>query len=80
MEYGVTSLNPQAQYQKVAEAFGGKGYDVKTVPELHKVCKQLFVDANKKKLIVVNVHIEPSSQKKPQDEAWLTRKAPNPKL
>lgn len=64
----------------MAEAFGGKGYDAVTVPELKKICKEVFVPENKRKLIIVNVHIEPSSAKKPQDEAWLTRKAPAPKL
>jgi len=35
---------------------------------------------NRKKLIVVNVHIEPSASKKPQESSWLTRKDPNAKL
>ena len=60
-------MNPESQYHKIAEAFGGKGYDVKTVGELEKLCKGIFVEENRKKLIVVNVHIEPSSEKKPQE-------------
>lgn len=30
-EYGVTHLNPTTKYEKMAEAFGGKGYDAVTV-------------------------------------------------
>ncbi len=27
-DYGVTHLNPDAKYEKIGEAFGGKGYNV----------------------------------------------------
>lgn len=73
-------MNPNSKYEMIAEAFGGKGYNVKTKEELQNVLKGIFVPENRKKLIVVNVHIEPSSGKKPQEGAWLTRKAPMPSL
>lgn len=31
MEYAVTSLNPNTRYEKMAKAFGGKGYGVRTL-------------------------------------------------
>ena len=65
---GVTSLNPASKYEKIAKAFGGKGYDVKTVQELKYVCDLIFKDEqNKNKLFIVNVHIQSDSSKKPQE-------------
>jgi 2-hydroxyacyl-CoA lyase 1 len=37
-EFPVTSLNPEAHYEKMAEAFGGRGYEAKTVSELSQIC------------------------------------------
>ena len=31
MGYAVTSLNPSTRYEKMAKAFGGKGYSVRTL-------------------------------------------------
>ena len=36
--YGVTHLNPDAKYQVIAEAFGGKGFEAKTKQDLEKIC------------------------------------------
>ena len=38
-DFGVTHLNPDAKYEKIAEAFGGKGYNVSSKTELAKICK-----------------------------------------
>jgi len=79
--YGVTHLNPEAQYQEIARAFGGKGFEAKTREELDSICKEIFSTAeNKNKLFIVNVRIQPSSSKKPQQDSWLTRKDPIPKI
>lgn len=79
--YGVTHLNPDAQYQLVAQAFGGRGFEVKNKQELAKVCEEIFASPdNKFKLWVVNVRIQPDSSKKPQENEWLTRKTPAPKI
>jgi 2-hydroxyacyl-CoA lyase 1 len=79
--YGVTHLNPDAHYEKIADAFGGKGFEAKNKEELDKICKEIFGSAdNKNKLFIVNVRIQPSSAKKPQEDAWLTRKDSIPKL
>ena len=80
-QYGVTHLNPDAQYQMIAQAFGGKGFEAKNKQELTQICKEIFVSPqNKSKLWVVNVRIQPDSSKKPQENEWLTRKSPPPKL
>ena len=74
-------MNPDAQYQQIANAFGGKGFEAKNKDELAKICTEIFSSPdNKSKLFVVNVRIQPSSAKKPQENAWLTRKDPPPKL
>lgn len=80
-EIPVTNLNPATKYEKLAKAFGGKGYSVTTPQELRFVCEMIFkLEENKNKLFIVNVKIQADSSKKPQENEWLTRKAPNPKL
>jgi thiamine pyrophosphate-dependent acetolactate synthase large subunit-like protein len=77
----VTHLNPEAQYEKIADAFGGKGFSCDNEKDLDKVCSTIFSsEENKYKFFVVNVHIQPDSSKKPQEDSWLTRNAPQPKL
>ncbi len=73
-----TALKPNTRYEKLADAFGGEGIFVKTYDELVAACKKVF--NNKEKLFIVNVMIDPSGTKKPQEHAWLTREAPKPKL
>lgn len=81
LTYGVTHLNPDAKYQVIAEAFGGKGFEAKTKSDLEKICTEIFSSVeNKNKLFIINVRIQPSSSKKPQENEWLTRKSPPPKL
>lgn len=53
-----------ARYEKMIEAFGGKGYFVRTAEEL----KHSFSTAlqNKDQVSIINVAINPMSQRKPQ--------------
>lgn len=66
-----TSLMASARYEKMIEAFGGKGYFVRTAEEL----KHSFSTAlqNKDQVSIINVAINPMSQRKPQDFDWLTK-------
>lgn len=41
-EIPVTALNPDVKYEKIAEAFNGVGYAVKTHEELEKALKDAF--------------------------------------
>ena len=52
------------------EAFGGEGYFVETPEELRPALEQAFASG---KPSVVNIMINPSAQRKPQQFAWLTR-------
>ncbi|CAB4023710.1 2-hydroxyacyl- lyase 1 [Paramuricea clavata] len=66
-----TALLPSARYEKIIEAFGGSGYFVKTPQELNFALKNAFEKTNEASLI--NVMIDPFSQRKQQEFAWLTR-------
>ena len=65
-----TSYVPQARYEKVIEAFGGEGWFVETPDELRPALEKAFASG---KPSVVNIMINPSAQRKPQQFAWLTR-------
>ncbi|XP_072364879.1 2-hydroxyacyl-CoA lyase 1 [Scyliorhinus torazame] len=65
------SLLPNAHYEQVMSAFGGKGYFVKTPQELQKALAACLTDRKMPSLI--NVMIDPSSDRKRQDFTWLTR-------
>jgi 2-hydroxyacyl-CoA lyase 1 len=65
-----TSYVPQARYEKVIEAFGGDGYFVETPDQLRPALDKAFAGG---KPSVVNIMINPSAQRKPQQFAWLTR-------
>jgi 2-hydroxyacyl-CoA lyase 1 len=73
----VTALSPEAKYEKIAEAFGGKGIKVTTHSELSNALNEAF---DEDKLHIINVAIDPSGSKKPQEFAWLTREEPKAKL
>lgn len=68
------ALNPATKYEKLAEAFGGKGYVATNPQELDIIAKQAI---NEKGLRLVNVRITPDSGKKPQEHFWLSQ---NPKV
>uniref|UniRef100_A0A9L0R1P3 2-hydroxyacyl-CoA lyase n=1 Tax=Equus caballus TaxID=9796 RepID=A0A9L0R1P3_HORSE len=65
------SLLPNAHYEQVMTAFGGKGYFVQTPEELQKCLSQSLADTTKPSLI--NIMIEPQATRKPQEFHWLTR-------
>ncbi|KAM4029429.1 2-hydroxyacyl-CoA lyase 1 isoform 2-T2 [Anomaloglossus baeobatrachus] len=65
------SLKPNARYEQVMTAFGGKGYFVNTPEELQKALNSSFSDKNAPSLI--NVMIDPQSDRKEQEFPWLTR-------
>ena len=61
---------PNARYDKVIEAFGGKGYHCDTPEELRAALKDSF-DSGETTLI--NVAINPDSRRRPQQFAWSQR-------
>jgi 2-hydroxyacyl-CoA lyase 1 len=64
------AYTPNARYEKVIEAFGGKGYFVTTPAELRPALEEaLAADVP----TLVNVMIDPRANRKPQQFAWLTR-------
>ncbi|MEX2237647.1 MAG: oxalyl-CoA decarboxylase [Dehalococcoidia bacterium] len=65
-----TSLLPNAHYEKVIEAFGGKGYYVDDPEDLKPVLEEAM---NLDRASVVNIMINPRAQRKPQEFGWLTR-------
>lgn len=65
------SLKPNARYEQVMMAFGGKGYFVRTPEELQRALNSSFLDKNVPSLI--NVMIDPQSDRKKQEFSWLTR-------
>lgn len=64
------ALNPEAKYELLAEAFGGKGYRVQSQSELAAALE----DARKRPgLKVINTLIDTTSGKKPQEHFWLSK-------
>jgi 2-hydroxyacyl-CoA lyase 1 len=59
----------EAGYEKMIEGFGGKGYSVRTPTELSASLKQALDDEMPS---IINVHIDPHAQAKPQKHHWLT--------
>uniref|UniRef100_A0A8C2XI18 2-hydroxyacyl-CoA lyase 1 n=1 Tax=Cyclopterus lumpus TaxID=8103 RepID=A0A8C2XI18_CYCLU len=58
------TLLPEARYDEVMTAFGGRGFLVRTVEELHSALQLSLSDWERPSLL--NVLIEPSSDRKPQ--------------
>uniref|UniRef100_A0A8C0ETQ7 2-hydroxyacyl-CoA lyase n=1 Tax=Bubo bubo TaxID=30461 RepID=A0A8C0ETQ7_BUBBB len=65
------SLLPNSHYEEIMSAFGGKGYFVKTPEELQNALKASVTDKQTPSLI--NVMIDPQSERKKQEFPWLTR-------
>ncbi|XP_068092187.1 2-hydroxyacyl-CoA lyase 1 [Hyperolius riggenbachi] len=65
------SYLPNAHYEKVMSAFGGKGYFVQTPEELKQALTSSFSEKSLPSLI--NVMIDPQSDRKKQAFHWLTR-------
>ncbi|XP_053876014.1 2-hydroxyacyl-CoA lyase 1 isoform X2 [Malaclemys terrapin pileata] len=64
-------LLPNSHYEQIMSAFGGKGYFVKTPEELQNALKASL--AEKQVPSLINVMINPQSDRKQQDFHWLTR-------
>jgi 2-hydroxyacyl-CoA lyase 1 len=65
-----SAYTPNAHYEKMAEAFGGRGWFVTKAEELEPVLKEALADSRAN---IVNIMISARSQRKPQQFAWLTR-------
>jgi len=65
-----TSLT-QANYERIAGAFGCQGYLARTIEEVKKSVQSAL--AEKTRPTIINVLIDPSSGRVQQEHAWLTR-------
>ncbi len=65
-----SAYTPEAHYERVIEAFGGRGHFATTPDELGRALKEALNDPYPS---LVNVMIDPRAQRKPQQFAWLTR-------
>ena len=62
-----TALLPKARYERIIEAFGGKGFFAETPDELRTALKNAFDETRKnKKPVLINVMISPYADRKPQ--------------
>jgi 2-hydroxyacyl-CoA lyase 1 len=61
---------PNARYDRVIEAFGGKGYHAETPDELRSALQESFASGE---TTLINVAINPQSRRRPQQFGWLTR-------
>lgn len=69
-----TALQPNTRYERIIEAFGGKGFFAETPDELRTALKSAFEETSKvKKPVLINVMISPYADRKPQEFFWLTR-------
>ena len=66
-----SALLPQAQYEMVSVAFGGKGKEVSKHGELRETLQTALADNN---MWVINCRIAPNASKKAQSFSWLTVK------
>ncbi|KAI6655130.1 2-hydroxyacyl-CoA lyase 1 [Oopsacas minuta] len=68
------ALKPGTRYDMIAPAFGCEGFNVRTPEDLEHVLNHCFSDyPAKKRPVLVNIEINPQSQRKPQEHFWLTR-------
>ncbi|CAL8247056.1 unnamed protein product [Lota lota] len=65
------TLLPEARYDEVMRAFGGQGFLVRTVEELHSALQASLSYWEGPSLL--NVLIDPASDRKQQEFPWLTR-------
>jgi 2-hydroxyacyl-CoA lyase 1 len=65
-----SAYTPQARYERVIEAFGGRGYFVTDPGQLEQSLKEALADPTPS---LINVMIDPRAQRKPQPFNWLTR-------
>ena len=65
-----SAYTPNARYEKIIEAFGGKGWFATTPEELERALKDALNEPGPN---IVNVMIDPRARRKPQPFNWLTR-------
>ncbi len=65
-----SAYTPNARYERIIEAFGGKGYFVETPEQLGPALSEALGSPVP---TIVNIMINPRSQRKPQEFAWHTR-------
>jgi 2-hydroxyacyl-CoA lyase 1 len=61
---------PRARYERIVEAFGGRGFFVEKPAELSAALKEALADPRP---TIVNVMIGTRADRKPQKYGWLTR-------
>jgi 2-hydroxyacyl-CoA lyase 1 len=61
---------PNARYDKIIEAFGGKGYHVETPQQLRAALQESFASGE---TTLINVMLNPQAKRRPQQFAWLSR-------
>lgn len=61
---------PNARYDRVIEAFGGKGYHVETPEAFRAALQESFASGE---TTLINVAIDPVAKRRPQQFGWLTR-------
>ncbi len=61
---------PRARYEKLADAFGGKGWFVDSLVDLRPALDAALAEDGPS---IVNVMIDPKATRKPQKFGWLTR-------
>jgi 2-hydroxyacyl-CoA lyase 1 len=66
----VSVYTPRAHYEKLADAFGGRGFFVTTPAELGPALKEALAEPRP---TIVNVMLNPRADRKPQKYGWLTR-------
>ena len=72
-----TALLPDAGYEIIASAFGGRGWIVKHWDGLRTAILDAWAYGEKHKTVcIVNVLVAPSSTRKSQEFSWLTRSDP----
>ncbi|PSN51575.1 2-hydroxyacyl-CoA lyase 1 [Blattella germanica] len=65
-----TSLSTNVQYERMMEMFNSKGHFCNTIPQLQDALKESL--QVKDKPSIINVLINPSADRKPQNFSWLT--------
>jgi 2-hydroxyacyl-CoA lyase 1 len=64
------ALTPNAHYERMIEGFGGKGFYCERPDEIKPALEEAYASG---KPCIVNIMIDPRSQRKPQQFGWLTR-------
>lgn len=64
------AYTPSARYEKIVEAFGGKGFFVTSPKDLGATLQEALAHPRP---TIVNVMLDPRAQRRPQKFEWLTR-------